>query len=219
MEEYARKSVFDRETIFFKDTFEKIETALSRDKTDRRILRFKYETASGQIITCHVQPYGIVGDPAVQYHYLVGLSKVEGSDDYSLASFRISRIQDDTIIEHAKSYGSGSIPESKRKAISAKIEANGVQFLMADEEIIRIQLTPAGLQMYNTMHYMHPASSSVRSIERQEDGSVIYEFSCTRRQIEYYFFKFGKEATVLEPTDLVEKFKGQYKDALAQYEE
>ena len=47
---------------------------------------------------------------------------------------------------------------------------------------------------------------------------MIYEFDCTLRQAENYFFKFGHDAMVLEPENLADKFLRKYRNAVKRYE-
>lgn len=45
----------------------------------------------------------------------------------------------------------------------------------------------------------------------------IYVFDCSFQQVEYYFFKFGKEAEVISPVELRDKFKNDYIEACEIY--
>ena len=46
-----------------------------------------------------------------------------------------------------------------------------------------------------------------------------YVFYCTQQQAEYYFFKFGKDAEILEPATLRSRFQKLYLEAAGKYQE
>lgn len=220
VEEYARLSPYEREAVFYKKTLEQLETEIHLPKVDRRIIKFSYKNASGKTIAYNVKAYKICADNAHQYHYLIGLSSPvrDTQKNYTIAAFRISRIQEDSIAPHAKSYGSGSITNIEQDNIENLLKSKGVQFLLGEDELIRIQLTPAGIVAFNSQYYLRPATTSISNIIPCNDGSAIYEFNCTRRQIEYYFFKFGEDARILSPLDLADQFKAKYQSAFERYE-
>ena len=219
VEEYAALSVYDREEIFFKDLLLRLRTAISLPREEARILRIKYQTASSKIIDCRIKPFDIVADQARQYHYLIALSRPVGSKEnkYDLASFRISRIKEDSIYEYARSQGKGGISNLERDKISRILKDKGAQFLRDSEETIKVRLSRQGIELFESQYYMRPANSSITAIEVLEEGGAVYSFKCTRRQIEYYFFKFGKEAVVTEPPEFSISLRDKYMDAASAY--
>ena len=221
IEDYASRSVYDREEIFFKDLLTRLQTAILLPKEEALILRIKYQTADSKTIACNIKPFKIVSDQARQYHYLVALSCPVNSADktYNPASFRLSRIDETSIRDHAKSYGSGSISNVEKTRISKLLKEKGAQFLRDSEETIKIRLSRKGIELFESQYYMRPASSSIIDIKPLEDGSSVYSFKCTRRQIEYYFFKFGKEAVVIEPIEFSASLHNKYADAVKAYTE
>jgi predicted DNA-binding transcriptional regulator YafY len=44
-----------------------------------------------------------------------------------------------------------------------------------------------------------------------------FVFKCTEAQAEFYFFKFGKDAEILEPEELRNKLANMYDEALRMY--
>lgn len=220
IENYAEKSTFDREEVFFRSTLERLRNMLNLPKTERKILKLQYRTASGNTITCRIKPYKIVADSAKQFHYLIALSDYHSTDTgtYEPASFRISRIVEDSFFEYAKSYGSGNITARESARLDKMLQTAGPQFMLASEETIKVLLTREGINQYNSQYYLRPASSCLKSVSPQKDGSAVYEFVCTALQIKYYFFKFGKEATVLEPQELAESFYKELTAAAQKYE-
>ena len=82
----------------------------------------------------------------------------------------------------------------------------------SDEQIL-VRLTEDGVRKYQSQIYLRPSCS--RAITGEGD----YSFFCTPRQAEYYFFKFGKDAEILSPPGLRERFLSLYADALKTYRE
>ena len=60
------------------------------------------------------------------------------------------------------------------------------------------------------MSHLRPRYSEIRD-------NNIYVFFCTKDQLEFFFFKFGKDAVILEPKSLAEEFKIKYEDAAKAY--
>ena len=81
----------------------------------------------------------------------------------------------------------------------------GVQFMVGSEAEIHVKLTDAGVSKYRRQTHLRPP------LVRELDGTYI--FQCTTAQAEFYFFKFGKDAEILLPADLRERFKAMYEAA------
>ena len=220
IEDYASLSVYDREEIFFKNLLTRLQTAIMLPKEESRILRIKYMTAASQTIECRIKPFEIVADQARQYHYLIALSCPVDSIEkkYEPASFRISRIKEDSIKEYAKSYGSGSLSNAEKSRISRILKDKGAQFLRDTEETIKVRLSRKGIELFESQYYMRPVNSSIIARQSLGDEGAVYSFKGTRRQIEYYFFKFGKEAVVIEPAEFSEMLRNKYSQAARAYD-
>lgn len=67
--------------------------------------------------------------------------------------------------------------------------------------------------MYKRILHLRP---EYLSKEELEDG-VCLEFFCTKEQINYYFLKFGAEAKIIEPIEMVQEFADIYKKANEMY--
>ncbi|MCR5211410.1 MAG: hypothetical protein K6C41_02560 [Lachnospiraceae bacterium] len=50
-----------------------------------------------------------------------------------------------------------------------------------------------------------------------EKDPHIYRFHAAENQLEFYFFKFGKDARILEPKRLAEKFEMMYSEDAKAY--
>lgn len=199
-ETYARLPYLQREEIFFHEILSEIEDSIRLKRTIR------ITTGARQY---EVLPYLITTDTLSAYHYLVGLSHPVDADDSAdlCASFRISRIRKVQMNRNDQRL----LKAEEKKQLDEQISEKGVQFLLTDVTKIRIRLSDEGVRKYHSQVHLRPPYQ-----EKSDDN--IFEFRCTSRQIEAYFFKFGKDAEILEPLDLKEKFAAEYKSAADLYE-
>ena len=135
IEEYSRKSFFDREQILLRDVLDEVNDCI---ETHQLIIL----TVNGRKLNRYeVRPYCICHDPEYNYHYLVGMSRKAGTKyDERPVSFRLSRINR-IKRSHARS---GKITVEQKKIIDDKLKSGGVQFLLGETEIIQIKLTTQG---------------------------------------------------------------------------
>ena len=108
---------------------------------------------------------------------------------------------------------SGHISKQEADRIQKDIANRNVQFLAGSDEQILVRLTEDGVRKYQSQIYLRPSCSQAIT------GEGDYSFFCTPRQAEYYFFKFGKDAEILSPPGLRERFLSLYADALKTYRE
>lgn len=104
------------------------------------------------------------------------------------------------------------ISADERRKIAETIQKNGVQYLpeQGAGQTILVRLTPSGERKYQQILHLRPQYA-------RKEGAV-YTFTCTQRQVENYFFKFGHDARILAPQELADKFKRMYESAAEQYE-
>lgn len=201
IEEYSRKPYSERERIYLREKYDTIETAIK----NQHAVEIKLINGNSY----RVRVYTIDSDPQNIYHYLLGFSepvKVNWKDEPRIFSYRISNI---VKVKELKSV-SGHLTDAKKKEISKAIKQRGVQFLSGDLIEAHVKLTDAGIRKYECMLHLRPALS-------KKLKSNVYLFHCTREQIEFYFFKFGRDVLILEPADLAEKFKRMYASAAKNY--
>ena len=206
IEEYARKSYYEREAIVLRKLISEIDLHIAASKLIIITLRGhdnrKYE----------IRPFSISPDPFLNYHYLIGYSRRVGTS-YSeqIVSFRLSRISK----VDSSSCRSGRITKEQEAEIRARIQSVGVQFLSQRAEQIQVKLSEQGKRKYESQAYMRPPYIRRTTLE---DGTWLYCFDCSQLQAEYYFFKFGADAEVLTPISLRNKFFTDYSDACQAYE-
>lgn len=202
LEEYARLPYVQREKVYFSPFVEEIESAV-REQHQLRI-----KTGWNKVYS--VYPYGILCDPLSTANYLVGYSKrySHPEDDLRPCSFRISALNS---IREEKSKGA-FLSGEKRKLLAQTIASRGVQFMSSEDEEIQVRLTSGGQAKYQRQVHLRP--TLVRRTGPQED---IFVFQCTAAQAEFYFFKFGADAEILQPSDLRKRFIALHTNALNAY--
>lgn len=210
LEEYCRKTVFERERVFYSKIIEIIESDLYA--TNKCLLQINYETSRGDLKKFIVKPFRLTMEHETTSVYLVGLSKTMNDTEYKAALFRISRIR--SIRTYQKSYGSGKITESEKEKLNELILKRGVYFLIDNEEVIWVRLTEEGAKLYRNVKHMRPVAIETEAIE---SNGVRMKFNCTREQIDYYFFRFGEHAYVEASKELQEKFERKYGNAYRLY--
>lgn len=199
--EYVSLPYYKREIIYFKEKYEKINSAIE----NRYIIEIEVKNKKYKIC-----PYSIETDKSTNYNYLI-CSEADNSD---LISFRFQNIR-------IVSENEGVFPKRSAETINIHkkiIEQYGAPYVEGNgDPIIKIRLSKQGFENYKSWNSQRPLTATKDPMP-ESDGSVILTFECSKRQIRNYFFKFGKEAVILEPADLKETFKSDYKEALAEYE-
>ena len=216
IEEYSRKTFFEREEIFYKETLDVIKDELSKLPSNRRIFSIKYLSFTNNINVFTVKLYKLTTQAENGYHYLIGISsnlKYENSQ-FKPATFRLSRILD--IKPYSLSHGSGKITKNQQAQLEDSIKNKGFQFLLEDSAKIQVQLSPEGLQMYRNILHLRPINLSSYTVE---NGDTVLTFECTASQIRYYFFQFGSKAKIVYPQTLAKDFEQMYQQAYFKYKE
>ena len=87
IEEYARKTPYEREEILLRDIVEELQSCIDAQQ-------LVVVTLNGSNhVRYEVRPYSICSDPGCNYHYLVGMTRKAGTDNSDrVASYRLSRI-------------------------------------------------------------------------------------------------------------------------------
>ena len=206
LEDYARQTFTRREGIVFKS----IINTINNCKEENRILKVSYTGRDGTTTTYKHKPYKVIIDEQNGYHYYLGLS-YDGPDSGVFYPMRVSRISDlrpTSMRSH--------ITEKEKHIINESIKEKGVSYISGDIEVIEVELTPAGVNLYNSIFHLRPVVSEEPS--PSHNGNQIYKFNCTKEQIRNYFFQFGKEAIILTPQELRNEFLWRYKEASNEYE-
>ena len=208
VEDYARKPIFDRESIYFKSMIENLETILDAGDNDRKRILLTQTNGARFIL----KPYRLSYDYEADYHYIVGMSAKDGSKDFKPASFRIFRIA--KITPRSTSSGSGKITDREKKEIERKIKECGIAYILGEPVEHKVKLTSAGMDIYNSIFHQRPVYDH---IDKNEDGSAVLTFTATSRQITNYFFAFAGEAEIITPEETKIWMQNRYKSAYNTY--
>ncbi len=202
IEEYARLPYVNREYIYYRPFMDSINEAIEKKK------QLRVETKDGKIY--NVFPYKILSDPLSIANYLVGYSRRYGFDENDLrpCSFRIATLES-VKVELSKS---AFLSIDLQGILSKFISSRGVQFMVGKEADILIRLTEEGILKYQRQSHLRPPL-----MERRPNN--VFLFQCTTAQAEFYFFKFGRDAEILSPTELRSKFFEMYTSAQNVYRE
>ena len=211
-EEYASLTHLQRKAVYYRPVLETIQQAFDSNSSVRvtHVRGFQFE----------FQPYKVTSDLSSTYHYLIGYSTPLNMDiDYDVtnqpvpcrprpANMRISNIADAKVVRRK----SGKLTDRQKEELKSILNDNGPQFTADDTHEIHVRLTPDGINRYNYQLALRPDYKEI--IEPD-----IYVFRCSERQIEYYFFNFGKDAVILKPDRLRKHFARRYQEAAKGYGE
>ena len=206
LQEYAAKTVYQREEVYFAQQLRLIQTSAANGE----LLRIRLKDGR----EFEVRPYGALSDRQETYHYLVGIAcSPNDRAAERIACFRLSNLA--KLRPSAKR--SGRLTKEERDAIEARIRDVGVQFLVQQEETICIRLTEQGRRDYERQLHLRPAAKERAEVD---DGPYRweYKFNCTAFQAQAYFLKFCGDAKVVAPQSLRKQFADKYRSGLNAYQ-
>lgn len=204
LEEYAAKTVYQREEIYFSQWITLILGAMEGSS----LLCVELQNGNAY----EVRPYGVLSDQQRTYHYLVGIAcSPNDRAAERITCFRLSNLA--KLRPSAKR--SGRLTKEESNEIEARIRDVGVQFLTQQQGKICIRLTEDGRRSYERQLHLRPAGKK----KPVSDGAYCWEytFSCTEFQAEAYFLKFCGDAKVVAPRSLQKLFADKYRSGLNAY--
>ncbi len=210
LEDYARQPFNRREEIIFKERIRDIAIC-KIDDYNRYILKIDYKNRNGVPASFKLKPYGLMTDKLTGYQYCVGFLFDSDAKINTPFSLRIYRMIDSKPLSQR-----AHISKKDEKDLKDSILHKGLAYLQGDSEIIKIALTSAGEKKYRSVLHLRPMHINTE-FKLDFNGNRIYEFNCTFEQIRNYFFQFGKEAIVIEPSELKEEFYNRYNEASINY--
>ena len=208
IEDYARKSFFDRESIFYKDKIDAINLHVDSNNSKKGILSIELDTCK----KVYVKPYRLSMAFEAPYHYLICLSSFEPERGYIPVSIRLSRIK--SISRSLSSYVSGKITKEQRDDLERRIKNNKVPYIMGEVKKFIIKLSQDGMIMYNSIFHQRPMYDEIKD---NNDGTVTLVINSTERQVTNYFYQFGEDAVVIFPQSTACAMYEKYKRAFESY--
>jgi hypothetical protein len=213
-EEYAMRSMCEREQIYFKNVVDVVENAILQKKKLKMSILKKINPKSREVYTrrFYLSPYKIIQDKTRTFNYVIGYSE-EVKEDGTLwpkrvVCYRISRISHLLIMSSM----SGFISKEEKRQIDDMLIEKEPQFLAGDVIDLKVRFTEKGLESFNRQIYMRP-----QKYVKDETEENVYTFRCTEVQAVNYFFKLARDVEILEPERTREKFIARYRDAYNQY--
>ena len=211
-EEYSSLPMYQREAILYKENIDLINSAITSEYKLKITLDNKVavDNQTKYSRKFYLSPYKLTYDDSRSYNYITGVCEEILPDgtiiEKRIASFRVSRLCKITILHSMKSFISNQTKNEIEKALLMKTSP----YLVGEIIDIKVAFSKKGLDNFSKHIYMRP-----KSYELLKDN--IYIFHCTEVQALNYFFKFGNEVNILEPSYLREKFINRYKEALESY--
>lgn len=206
LEEYAAKTVYQREEVYFYRWITLIKGAMAGGS----LLCVKGRNGN----VYDVRPYGVLSGRQETYHYLVGMACQDGKRDAEkIACFRLSKL----VTLKLSQKRSGRLTKEECREIEDRIHAVGVEFLLQQQETICIRLTEQGRQDYGSQLHLRPAKVKRAAVD---DGPYRWEytFNCTAFQAKVYFLKFCGDAKVVAPQSLRKEFADKYRSGVNAYQ-
>ncbi len=204
IEEYASLPFIQRERIIKKDIYEIVKKAINENK----LMLVKLAQSEDKYISLYVCPYKILPDTFHSQDYFAcftyGLD--ESPKQKKPSSFSMAKLKN-IKLRNVNSF----ISDKDKKRIESAIEIRSVQFLLTEPTTVRVRLTEEGKKMFKTRLYSRPIKDNMESTETD------YVFKCNEYHAFWYFYPFGKEARILEPSSLIQKMKKSYEDAFKSY--
>lgn len=198
---YCVKPIYERERMIFRSRFEFLEEACR----EGRCITFALTTHPEAIR--HVMPYAVVAGSEEMFNYLLCQEYDSLRERNEAKSYRLCRIH-----HPAYDHAGGGL-EERVKTFLEKMRQTAPQFAIGEDVRTRVYLTAAGRRSFQKIYTFRPVPDRVE--ENPEDGSAVYEFSCSTDQIYRYLLRFNAgEAVVLEPAEVKERLRNYYLKAL-----
>ena len=201
LECYARHTLAEREKIYFYKEYTNAVFHLF-DTNQPEILEVKH--MSGKIY--EMKPYKCEIDDNSFSYYLIGYSRNKGSDD----AFRCATIRLDRIISCTSTGKMFSFDRTETEAIDRLYTFFGAAYIPCHFDPSKDEIKPSVVQLtkygyevlfLDRISYQRPIPCKEPE-KIEENGKIKYyrlTFQCSHRQIQNYFFAFGKEAFVIQP--------------------
>lgn len=199
---YSKKPFSKREQIVFYEVYSKL---VQYCNTQQPIF---FSTIWEDGIIHEVIPYSISIGPEEMYNFLLCQERNPLTLQLETRAYAIHRIRSVNINNAKETID----PIVKNRLI--RMEKNGPQYSINDDEEIRIKLFEEGLTAYNRIYFGRP---NYERFEEVEDGQIQY-YKCSKDQVYLYFRRFDPTSfEILAPDSLRERMKCFYQKGLSVY--
>jgi hypothetical protein len=195
LETYAKLPFIRREEIILSDMIEKIKHQILKKEV------VKFSTSVKNSKDYKVLPLLVASSKENTFRYLVAID-----DTSHIISIRISTIR--TPIDHCGLIIPWPSEEELTQIHNDLIEF-GPTFAFDPKVEVRVKLTDDGVRdyIYSVIH---------RPIHVNRDNNV-FQFKCSLRQAEFFFFRFCGDVEIIEPNELRDLFAKKYREGLKVY--
>ncbi|MBE6843585.1 MAG: WYL domain-containing protein [Ruminococcus sp.] len=200
IEEYISLPYYERERIYFRDQYEKIQKALSEH------VYLKISIGNKDL---KIRPLMIETDKSANYNYLICTEAPQGIDH--LISLRLHHIK--LIYKTRDKFKALNKEETKK--LRSLVDKYSAPYLKGiSDPMIKVHLTKSGMENYKAwINQRPPYTGEPDILEYENETYFVLTFNCSKRQVQNYFFKFGADAMITEPEDLRDLFSKMYDKA------
>lgn len=200
---YCRKSISQRERIIFKENYDKVMTACSRQRP------IAFTTTWNESRVHNVIPYCLATGTEELFNYLL-CEEVNPETGISEArTFRLNRICNVSFWNDARRMSAEVRQHCDRMKTLAP------QYAINDDDEICVRLTDEGIRLFGRIYYGRPLYDR---IDDRKDGHYMY-FSCSSAQVLHYFRRFGHSSVeIIYPPKLREDMIRFHQEALLVYQ-
>lgn len=207
IQEYTDLPREKREIIFFKDIYLKMENCIKN--------HHKAEVKLYNQEVYLIRPCQITTNGTSPWNYVVSFAhkKQENTED-RLISLRLQRIES---VDERQTF---TFQHSEQEQIHKVLKnPSQISYLAGEREKIIVRLTQNGINLYKHIILTNrPKCINPDCINKKTESDSIYlKFDCTPEQIYQYFIKFGKDAEIIEPLELRERFAEIHRTAVEYY--
>ncbi len=214
-EHYAELDLSTREKIFVYPTYKMIADSIDEMNGNNKVLLI---TTSGK--EYEVRPYRLVKDDNTFFHYLIGFSRPNGSEEnFKRYSFRLSRIQSCTTTDKKH-----QLTEAEKTDVREALLKFGAAYIASSdaccESVVWLTVNAYNEKYLKVIAHQRPISTeSPKTVIDQKTGERYFElkFNCSYWQLRNYFFSYGAEVIIISPKEYREKFIIDYTEALDRY--
>ena len=206
-EAYSNLAITDREKCLFADNYEIIESAIS----ERKCISVNISAQDG-IMTLQIKPYKILADIFTEYYYLVGYSREQHNEEFKIATFRVSRLN------NPKKCRGDYLTQNEIIALEQRLENVSPAYLQNKAVEVKVIMTRVGEDNYFKILRNRPNAIKKETMRNKDsDYTVEYTFFGSEFQIANYFHQFGADAVITEPRELHDEQKMWYLKAMQAY--
>lgn len=189
----------EREIILYKAEYNALKSAINN--------KHCVVITIGNNTKLFLKPYDILTNNESIYNYLIGKQYNKETKTYSIITQRLTRIKKVTI-----DFRSTVTFTNDDSLIIQKMIKNGVQFKYDEhEKNIVVTFSENGYKIFNLTFLQKPLPVKEEYNENNKTYTLV--FDCSYFQAKLFFSRFGKDAQIIEPKELVDYFADFYNKA------